>query len=493
MILGSSTRRIHPCGVVPPLPSPWTPTPTMLNDPYSDLDPVTLWNIRAMTVLTWAWLAAMAAVLGSFLNVVVYRMPRGLQVLSGRSHCPGCNTEIRSRDNLPILGWFLLGGRCRACKGAISPRYPLVEAIVTVALFALGFRLLDSGGANLPLRQPNAYAGVVWVLWYAKWDLIALAIGQAWLMYQLIGLSLIDSDGFSPPWRFVAFGLALGLALPLIAPAYMVVPHGAEAWLGSGATGWKGTLVWSATGLLGGALIGLALSPWWPSRGTRPTLGHPIGLPMASMLTGLFLGWRTAWIVAALAAPLILLGAGLTRWRPILGWITPLCWYAGAAFLGMFEGRRLFGWFNAGQWVTTEGMWMPLAVWGGVLGVSIVARSLWTKAPRCVAGEPVGSPTAAVVWTAVAETEAVETSDVQEELEPTVVDEELSNPTSPSRFPGNAEDETIGDSSLSSEAGTSTSVSMTNERENREALRPPHPNQTGRASEAGCGGNVVVN
>jgi leader peptidase (prepilin peptidase)/N-methyltransferase len=67
--------------------------------------------------------------LGSFLNVVIHRLPRGESLLRPRSRCPGCGAPVRPRDNVPLLGWLLLHGRCRDCAAPISPRYPLVEAL----------------------------------------------------------------------------------------------------------------------------------------------------------------------------------------------------------------------------------------------------------------------------------------------------------------------------------------------------------------------------
>jgi leader peptidase (prepilin peptidase)/N-methyltransferase len=75
-------------------------------------------------------------VIGSFLNVVVWRVPRGESVVRPPSHCPGCDREIRGRDNVPVLSWLLLRGKCRDCRTSISARYPLVEAL-TGALFGL--------------------------------------------------------------------------------------------------------------------------------------------------------------------------------------------------------------------------------------------------------------------------------------------------------------------------------------------------------------------
>ncbi len=73
--------------------------------------------------------------LGSFLNVLAYRLPAGMSLVAPRSACPGCGVAIRPYDNVPVLSWLMLRGHCRACEGAISPRYPLTEAL-TGALFA---------------------------------------------------------------------------------------------------------------------------------------------------------------------------------------------------------------------------------------------------------------------------------------------------------------------------------------------------------------------
>ena len=82
-----------------------------------------------------AFAAPFGLIIGSFLNVVAYRVPRGESLVAPASHCPGCNTPIKPWDNIPLLSWIFLRGRCRSCSERISPRYPLVE-VVTAALFA---------------------------------------------------------------------------------------------------------------------------------------------------------------------------------------------------------------------------------------------------------------------------------------------------------------------------------------------------------------------
>jgi len=83
--------------------------------------------------------------IGSFLNVVIYRLPRKISFVKGRSHCPFCDTQLKAYDMLPILSYFILGGKCRNCKATISCRYPLVEALTGLAavltVFALGLTL----------------------------------------------------------------------------------------------------------------------------------------------------------------------------------------------------------------------------------------------------------------------------------------------------------------------------------------------------------------
>jgi leader peptidase (prepilin peptidase)/N-methyltransferase len=74
---------------------------------------------------------------GSFLNVVAYRLPRGESLVAPGSRCPSCETPVKPYDNLPVLGWLLLRGRCRACGVHISARYPIVEALTAVLAIAV--------------------------------------------------------------------------------------------------------------------------------------------------------------------------------------------------------------------------------------------------------------------------------------------------------------------------------------------------------------------
>jgi leader peptidase (prepilin peptidase)/N-methyltransferase len=134
--------------------------------------------------------ALMGSILGSFLNVVAWRLPRGESLVHPGSQCPSCAAAIRPYDNVPVLGWLMLRGPCRACHAPISARYPVVEA-VTAAL----------------------YAAVV----AARWDDVTqIALGLA-LVTLLVPMVLIDLEHRLIPNRltlpFAVLALALGVVL----------------------------------------------------------------------------------------------------------------------------------------------------------------------------------------------------------------------------------------------------------------------------------------
>lgn len=92
----------------------------------------------------WAVLAGLLGLaVGSFLNVVIYRVPAGESVVRPASRCPRCKSEIRTRHNIPVLGWFMLRGKCFDCQAPISPRYPIVEAVTGALFAAVTVRILD--------------------------------------------------------------------------------------------------------------------------------------------------------------------------------------------------------------------------------------------------------------------------------------------------------------------------------------------------------------
>ncbi len=144
----------------------------------------------AFTPPALAFVGAFGLMVGSFLNVVIHRVPRDESIVSPRSRCPGCQQQIAAWDNVPVLSWILLRGRCRSCGTSISARYPLVEAITGAVFVAIA---VVHG------------ASAMTVLWWA------FAAG-------LIAAAGIDWDERWIPDSLSLGGLAAGLAL--VPPAH---------------------------------------------------------------------------------------------------------------------------------------------------------------------------------------------------------------------------------------------------------------------------------
>ena len=154
---------------------------------------------------------------GSFLNVCIHRLPRGASVIAPRSHCPACGRPIRWFDNVPIAGYLVLRGRCRACRASISPVYPLVE-VVTAALFLVQFQALGLQPLLVPRLLFTAAMIVLFVV-----DLRHQLLPNL-VTLPGIAVGLICSVGLEPGWFDAWLGAAGGGALLLgIARAYAVV------------------------------------------------------------------------------------------------------------------------------------------------------------------------------------------------------------------------------------------------------------------------------
>jgi leader peptidase (prepilin peptidase)/N-methyltransferase len=132
-----------------------------------------------------AYAALIGACVGSFLNVCIYRWPEGQSVVRPASRCPGCETPIRWSDNLPVVGWLLLRGRCRTCRTRISIQYPLIE-LTTASLWVAAV-----------LRH-----GFGWQ-----------ALSSALFFTLLLGIALTDARRYIIPDEFTYGGLVVGLAL----------------------------------------------------------------------------------------------------------------------------------------------------------------------------------------------------------------------------------------------------------------------------------------
>jgi leader peptidase (prepilin peptidase)/N-methyltransferase len=156
-------------------------------------------------------------VFGSFLNVCIYRMPREISVVSPRSACPNCETPIAGYDNIPVLSWILLGGKCRKCKAPISARYAGVE-LLTGVLFAVSYYSAPAMAHSLQLH---------WQL-DSKPNELVIALKLCVLSFLLIGLIFTDAETKLLPDLLTKPGIGLGLIfsalVPLEGPAHHFLP-----------------------------------------------------------------------------------------------------------------------------------------------------------------------------------------------------------------------------------------------------------------------------
>ncbi|WP_322975116.1 A24 family peptidase [Aporhodopirellula aestuarii] len=174
---------------------------------------------RINDVVVFTFFLICGASVGSFLNVVVWRMPQGLSV-NGHSFCPRCRNTLRARDNVPVFGWLWLGGRCRDCRLPISPRYPIVEALVALTFALVG--TAEIYGWNLPYRSTGFQLAMASPLVEPG----QLVIG----LYHLVGfaiawsMGLIRYDRNRIPGRLITFAAIWLIGGMLIVPSTAIVP-----------------------------------------------------------------------------------------------------------------------------------------------------------------------------------------------------------------------------------------------------------------------------
>lgn len=241
------------------------------------------WAETVTTLFGFAW----GAILGSFLNVVAYRLPRGESLVHHQSRCPRCEAAIRPADNVPVVGWLRLRGRCRDCGGPIAARYPLVEAGCGVMGMMLAWSELASGGQWLPRLAGGFPLGIDRVL-RGEWELLVAWALHLAVVLSVVTWSLLDAEGWRPrsplAWMSMLAVVAIVAGVPRVGPGG-VLPSGAE---------WPGENLWmqSVTASLVGAAYGWILGQAGSGSGIR------LGLP----LLGSVLGWQALTVVAGVTA-----------------------------------------------------------------------------------------------------------------------------------------------------------------------------------------------
>ena len=229
-------------------------------------------NQAGWIVITW--MSVIGAVIGSFLNVVVYRLPLGMSLVDPPSHCPKCKHPIRWFDNVPVLGWFLRWGRCRDCGSAISIRYPIVEAITALFFGLMTAYEFLTFGKNLPPRM--VIVGGVGQTGLSWQEAFAATLFHLLLLCTLLCAALMEIDGQRPPLKLFLPALLVGFFGPLGWPMLRPV----SAW-------------W---------LMLRPLSGWWPRLGSMSTLPSKPYLLMGAVdgLIGLAAGAAIGGLLCSL-------------------------------------------------------------------------------------------------------------------------------------------------------------------------------------------------
>ncbi len=244
-------------------------------------------------ILAFAFL--LGTIIGSFLNVVIYRLPRGMNLVYPASHCPRCNKPIRWYDNVPIFGWLWLRGRCRDCGARISARYPLIELATGAIFLVVGYtdvvrpyvakrlRIEEQMDLEKQSPEPPEIAQIPLDRYLVRYGYHLI------LLCPLLAAALVDFDGQKLPRRLITWPAAAGILVAFAVPPVQDLSLDFRSHASTGtASLWA--LITSLAGLILAVLIRL---------GTFNALGYQrpreLGLLSATLAlyaVGAFLGWQ---------------------------------------------------------------------------------------------------------------------------------------------------------------------------------------------------------
>ena len=262
------------------------------------------------SIILYTVVFVFGSIVGSFLNVCIYRIPRNISIIIPSSRCPSCNTPIRPWENIPILSYIFLGGRCRACKATISFRYPLVE-FLNAALYVL----------------------VVWRFGF-EWHALVYFI----FCSALIVVTFIDLDFQIIPDRITLPGIPLGI----IFGSFLLL----DPFMRHLSLGIKSSFI--------GAFIGFGFYYLVAEAGYRILKKEAMGggdIKLMTMIGG-FLGWKGVILttfLGSLSGAIIGVLLMLIKGREWGSKIPFGPYLALGAFMTLFFGQEIFYWYLSGQ------------------------------------------------------------------------------------------------------------------------------------------------
>lgn len=274
------------------------------------------------------WLAAVYGLIGlavgSFLNVCIYRIPRHESVVFPRSHCPRCGKPIAFYDNIPLISFVWLGGRCRFCRGRIALQYPAVELLTGAAFYACARGWPLAG----PMFVNSLFAAVIIVLMFIDYrhqilpNVLTIPGAAAGILLSPLQHQAFYSDALS-------FGLAVSLSQ---AHAERLLP-------------WTGSIAGAL--LSGGMLLLVALL----YQLVRRQQGMGAGDIKMMAMVGAFLGWRLGLLTIFLgsaAGSVIGIFLVICRGRGLQTRLAFGTFLGAASILALFFGLELFRWYTGG-------------------------------------------------------------------------------------------------------------------------------------------------
>jgi leader peptidase (prepilin peptidase)/N-methyltransferase len=251
-------------------------------------------------VLLGAFVFLVGTVVGSFLNVCIYRLPWEKSVIWPASHCPRCWNPIAAHDNIPILGWLILRGKCRRCGLPISPRYPLVELLVGVLFLAVYYVDVVHG----PRGRFGYDIGLPLATFFYHAILVAL----------MVAATFIDYDLYIIPDSITVTGMVIGILGGWLVPPIRLVPSEASTyWQGLG-VGLGGLLVGGGLMEVVRRLANLAATAIVSLHNRRYIQVEAMGFGDVTLMAmiGAFLGWQAA-VLTFFIGPFFGLGTAVVK------------------------------------------------------------------------------------------------------------------------------------------------------------------------------------